>query len=331
MNQKTYLEIRKNLSFKKEHYFLIEHLFMDLLLVGAFAFTVRSPSIALYLISQPLLALFFFRSFGLMHDAVHNSVSPHKKINTLVGYIYGSFCFLPFEAWKDIHMKHHTWASNIDRDPTYSLVKNYNPNNFLGNGLKNIIWKSWLPILGALQYFVFWKHNYTLITHLRQKKISITPTIMSIVTSFVIYNLFYISIGNISLAKSVIPAIFIYLVMVEVINFPHHLGLPVYNGNDRLRYKDQYKVSRSCMYPRWFSRFVLKNFNYHSEHHLYPDLPWYHLDKAHSLLKTESQLNTNFIKGNQWIIENRKVNLNELLTPEVSKKNDGKTISTSAA
>src|SRR2546423_1704170 len=60
------------------------------------------------------LAVFYFRSFSLMHEAVHGSITPRRRWNDWIGLVYGVFCFLPFEHWRDIHLLHHQWAGNVE-------------------------------------------------------------------------------------------------------------------------------------------------------------------------------------------------------------------------
>jgi fatty acid desaturase len=48
---------------------------------------------------------------------------------------------------------------------------------------------------------------------------------------------------------------------------------------------EQAHSTRSCYYPRGISEFLVLNFNFHIEHHLFPTLPWYRLRRARALVK----------------------------------------------
>jgi fatty acid desaturase len=96
-----------------------------------------------------------------------------------------------------------------------------------------------------------------------------------------------------------------YLYMVEVINFPHHLGVVQYGGERRFPVYDQLQFARSCVYPKWFAHNVLLNFNLHAEHHLLPSYPWYQLDEIHALLSENGHL-PNASRGNEWILRQRR-------------------------
>jgi fatty acid desaturase len=107
----------------------------------------------------------------------------------------------------------------------------------------------------------------------------------------------------------------IYLAMVEVINLPHHLRLPRLPGEGKLSLWNQHQVSRTCVYSSWFSSFVLLNFNYHAEHHMFPTLPWYELPKAHALVQKAQPKGYYLCNGHEWIRENRQKNLKEVFAP----------------
>src|SRR5690606_35780940 len=118
--------------------------------------------------------------------------------------------------------------------------------------------------------------KYSLIK--KKRKLS---TLVPWLNSYLVPAFIYIALykAGIITPMSVLPGLFLYLVMVEVINFPHHLELPQYEGEHKLKVWDQFLISRSCHYPKWFSHFVLNNFNLHAEHHLFPQAPWYMLDE----------------------------------------------------
>src|SRR5262249_24453129 len=97
-----------------------------------------------------------FRCFALMHDAVHGSLTKNEFVNDFIGIIAGSFCFLPFLPRRKIHLKHHFWAGNIEKDPTMKIVKDFSRRPDQKRYLLDFAWRSWLPILALMQHLVFW-------------------------------------------------------------------------------------------------------------------------------------------------------------------------------
>ena len=306
---KAIRHIRLKLNFNKELKHLYRHLFEDIGLLSVSAYALFSGSGILYLLSQAGFSIFFFRSFGMMHECVHKNVSSKEVVNSIIGLIYGSICFLPFHNWRAIHLQHHLWAGNIDRDPTMKLVKSIPLMSKDKVNKLNAFWKLWLPYLALLQHVVFWKESL----RLYKEKPGNIGLLFSMVGPF----LMLLGISVISLQSpylGLLPSVFTYLVMVEVVNFPHHLGMPYLRGNKRISYLEQYKVSRSCHYHPVLSRFIFMNFNYHTEHHLYPNLPWHQLPSL--VQHTQQTLDSNkynYDEGHSWIIRARAQDIKDVL------------------
>ena len=116
--------------------------------------------------------------------------------------------------------------------------------------------------------------------------------------------------------------VLLYMCLVEAINLPHHAGIYIeeITPEAHLPIWDQYKVSRSCQYHPLIQKFVVLHFNYHAEHHLFPDLPWHQLDKAHKLLGDSEIKHELKVIGNSWMSQKRKESFGEFIRPHSEKK-----------
>ena len=103
------------------------------------------------------MPLFWFRSFAQMHEAVHSQCAVNLKLNFVLGLFWGAFCFLPFVSWREIHLLHHRWAGNVHKDPTLAILRQYNYYSLGRRGVLRWVWRAWVPFLGFLQHFVFWR------------------------------------------------------------------------------------------------------------------------------------------------------------------------------
>jgi fatty acid desaturase len=112
-------------------------------------------------------------------------------------------------------------------------------------------------------------------------------------------------------------------VLVEFVNLPHHLELPTYRGDTRLAPLEQHRIARSGIYPKWFSRGVLLNFNLHLEHHLFPTLPWHELENARRLVRPALGPLYNETFGSQWLRRHRKFPIDALLAPRPEEQARG--------
>lgn len=307
MKRSDYIAIRNKFQFRKNEWSLVLHIVKDLILVASLIFFWNQPH--LKFIAFPFLSVLIARSFSLMHDASHGSISRFKWINTVAGAFYGGVGLVPFEQWKASHLKHHLWSGNVEKDPVMALLIAYPK---MGRGLKAVLnfgWKHWIPTLSMAQHTVFWILS---VRNLKESEKSIT-NIMSALSPLA----FWIGLSAFTPSGFVpfviIPAIFFYLIGTEIINLPHHVQLITLKGDDQLKAWDQYKSARSCIYPEWIAKNIVLNFNYHVEHHMFPDAPWYYLDSIHQ--ETKAALGNDLISDPYlaWILRNRKRALGEVL------------------
>jgi fatty acid desaturase len=110
-----------------------------------------------------------------------------------------------------------------------------------------------------------------------------------------------------------VPGVLLYFLFVEIVNLPHHLALSHHHGQSRIAIWNQHENSRSCSYPRWLSNFIFLNFNYHIEHHLYPDLPWFYLEELQTRVSVALGSDYHFDPMFQWIISNRRIAFDSII------------------
>ncbi|MDZ4676585.1 MAG: fatty acid desaturase [Oligoflexia bacterium] len=307
--QEQIRQLSANLDFKPEANKVLSHLLFNAVVFSLAVLLIKQGSTICYFLAQAFWPILFFRNFTLMHDAVHGAVSKSKSFNNSMGYIAGALCFLPYWPWKQVHLQHHYWAGNIDQDPTMKIIKNFNPEAHTLVAVLQFFWRSWIPLLAFMQHIVFWSAGFKSIVKSSKKDFSCNMYSygMPLIIYFAIYK--GLGLGFLDIA----PGLAIYLVMVEVINFPHHLQLPQNRGNKLLPIWRQYEVTRSCSYPKWFSYLIINNFNYHVEHHLFPILPWYRLHLVRPLLKNIVGRSYNESIRGEWILQSRKQSMSKVL------------------
>ena len=114
------------------------------------------------------------------------------------------------------------------------------------------------------------------------------------------------------------PSIVIYLVGVELVNFPHHLDMPTVgsqSAKNRLYVWEQQAATRSCRYPGILSELLVLNFNLHTEHHLFPALPWFRLKQVRKLIKPALTPGYNEVHGIGWNWAMRTGDLDHIVEP----------------
>ena len=310
MDKATYWKIRKELDLRPDGWALIRHFAIDFGLLALCVLASQAPSwLSGQFVCIPLISIWMFRGFSLMHDAVHRAVSKNRLTNDLVGIVAGVFCLLPYEPWKVIHLEHHHWSGNIEKDPVMALVRSFEkwPKAFRVSS--TLLWKVWMPVLAIFQYGVFWFFCVKTLLSRKPVPISVASIVSPLLVWTALFALLPVQVG----LSLLLPGVVLYLIAVEVVNFPHHLGLEYSEGETKWSVWDQHRTARTCLYPRWMARWVVLNFNYHIEHHMFPDVPWYHLDKIHMAVRPLLGHQYNTDPQFEWIQVNRKRSLDQIL------------------
>lgn len=311
MNKNTYVEIRKKLDFGKSRTELADYFVFDLFLYGVIGSLFQLNSIAT-LLAVPLICVLMFRNFSLMHEASHGGLLKNKVARNFVGLVSGIACFLPYELWKKSHLKHHFWAGNYEQDPVLMIIKKYPTSSVLSKKLFDFFWRTGIPFAGLSQNIVFWINA----------AVDWVGNIRSIKSWFFfwvpisVWSLLVIQLSGMQLL-TLFAGFYAYCKLVEIVNFPHHVGLYLNElGENHLPCSEQDEISRTCLYHPVFERLVLLNFNYHTEHHLYPDLPWHELAHAHGLLAASDAKSKMNVVSQSWIHEQQKKSFREFLFPD---------------
>ena len=307
LTRQQYAVINQQLSFRSNPLAAVATVLIDALLLMFAFWLLRLGSVPGYLLSQIIIAIFFFHNFSLLHECGHGNGFSNKTINTFFGHYASVFCFLPYFPWKYIHQEHHKWSGALDKDPTLKEVRKIRETNKL-SPLVDFAWRTWIPILGLLQHTVFWLYPMKLLMDKQMpwsKRWRTTLSVALLPTSYFLLAKGlpgYLNFRNFGLA------ILIYLVLVEVVNLPHHSDLPGYyleKAGTKLPVWEQWKVTRSCYYPKFISEFIILNFNFHIEHHLFPSLLWYRLRRARELVRPLLGAEYNESQTIHWALKNR--------------------------
>ncbi|MES2801067.1 MAG: fatty acid desaturase [Bdellovibrionota bacterium] len=307
MNKITYKNLRQKLNFKFQRHFFWKQIAFDFTLLASM-FGLFQTSYAI--INVFLIPIFMFRQFSILHEAVHGLSHPSSKTNQVIGIISGAFCLTPYAVWKVAHLKHHYWTGNLEQDPTFSIIKSYEQSSSFKKRLIQSTWKSGVPLLAALQHLGFW------IYCLKGKK-SLENTLSLIVP----LTTYIIAFSQLNLINVVIcfVGVGLYFRIYEDMIVPQHFGM--YSDDDASHHPaawDQQDITRTWYLAPALEKHVVLNMNYHTEHHLFPDLPWHQLDRAHKLLLQEKE-NINLVTQN-WMQSQRQRPFAEVIVPIPSRK-----------
>lgn len=307
MNKLSYKNIRQNLNFDFQTRYLNRQigtdLFMLMTIIGLFQ-TALAP------LNIFIIPLFMFRQFSILHEAVHGLSHPSAKINQVFGVTAGVLCLTPFTVWKMAHLKHHYWTGNLEQDPTFAILKTFDQSSPFKKKLIESTWRLGFPFLAALQHLVFWVYG---LKNMKSFEIAV-----SLIAPTAFYGLLFSQLNWLNLSITAV-GVLIYFRIYEDMIIPQHVGL--YSDDKPDHHPpawEQIQITRSwCLNPI-IEKHIVLNMNYHTEHHLFPDLPWHQLEKAHKLLQVENELNV--VSFFEWMKLQRQRPFAEVITPVPGRK-----------
>jgi fatty acid desaturase len=319
MNKADYFAIKNQISFDKPLWITLALIVIDLGILATALYFLTLGSLPAFIAAQFLLTLFYFHNFGILHEAGHGNVHHDRWINTVIGHYSSMFCFMPYFPWKLIHQEHHVWAGNIDKDPTMANLKKMREQKKV-SWLVNFAWRSWIPLAALLQHFVFWLYPLTMWETGKMNMKSFLQSLFSVGLIASFYYLAFTLFPNVVNLQNLWPSLIMYLMVTELVNLPHHVNLPTFHTSEKrnkLHPWEQNVTTRSCHYPYGLSALFTLNFSYHTEHHFFPNLPWYRLPHLRSILKPKLAGDYNEVIGIGWNLANRSRDANDIVLPEI--------------
>jgi len=292
---------------------------VDIALAACAIHLLHIHTLPTFLLSQILLTLFYFHNFALLHECGHGNVHAKRWINNVIGHYASIFCFMPFFPWKLIHQQHHLYTGNIDLDPTMKALREMREKGKISL-LIRVCWQRWIPMAALTQHFVFWFYPLTLWKEKKMVRETFLQSAFSVGLLAAVYiALFHFFPDTINLGNLWLSFV-LYLVMTEMVNLPHHVMLPSFHTSkerNKLHPWEQNITTRSCYYAFGLSELLTLNFNLHTEHHFFPNLPWYRLRKLRHLLKPSLGDEYNEVTGIRWNLSNRSRDISDVLLPEL--------------
>ena len=262
-----------------------------------------SSSTWLWLVGQLFLSIAFIQWFAILHEAGHKTMFRSRWLNRWICYIAGFFALIPGDCWRLVHAKHHYWTGWQDLDVTTETLV---PRQLRGTErlVINLCWRLWIPLFASLYRW----NNYWNLPRLR--KILQRPRQRRLVTiNIAAYLLAYVTIliavGPSTMITTVGLGLLLSFSLQDLLILSQHTHIPMkLSEGAKVRPftpNQQEAFTRSLIFPTWFARLILLNFDAHGLHHMLPRIPGYHL---HQLQARET---LNCIRWWKWILAAKSV------------------------
>jgi fatty acid desaturase len=210
----------------------------------------------------------------LMHEAAHYRLSPDRRRNEILGEILLAWPILvTLHGYRDHHFTHHR-ELNTARDPDWT--RKLSDPFFAFPKTRRVFW---LDVLKALVGIRFLAEARAV---LRSNGLRNVPWRLMVARLA-----FYLAVvgaltgaghGRWLLEYWLVPLVTSFAFFVFVRSVAEHHG-------GSMEYSHAYNHSRHVD-PLWWERYLLAPYSVgsHLDHHLYPSVPWYHLNELHGLL-----------------------------------------------
>ena len=214
---------------------------------------------------------------GLFHDAGHYAIFKSKKLNGLIGHLFGATIAAGFSSWKIKHNLHHAYPNQEGADPDVDLpLLSFTRERFTAKkGVAKLLRRYQKYIYYPLGILVVFTVRDTAIRYFRKNfkpKMTweVVIFILGLFAWFVLpFLLFPLSKAFIVLAI-VNATVGVYLFNVFA---PNHKGMPMLAHNVKLSFLEHQVITTRNIYGHWLTDFVYMGLNYQIEHHLFPNCP----------------------------------------------------------
>lgn len=260
-----------------------------LIIACAFLVWLAIPNWFLMIPAMILLGFTYVTMFAAMHECVHRTAFASKAPNEVFGWIAGLLSFYNFTYYRYYHTWHHRYTQDLEKDPELMDPK---PKNMF----------QYLVEISAIPYWFFrpltffrlatgQTRKYPFVPENARRKIAISASCqlgvyLALITSIALgypYAWYFFFLPCL-LAQPLLRAILL----------AEHTGCAnEENGLTNTR-------TTLASFP---VRLLMWNMPYHTEHHLYPSIPFHRLPQAHVELKEKlAHLAPSYIAANRTII-----------------------------
>ncbi|GKV03508.1 hypothetical protein SLEP1_g15797 [Rubroshorea leprosula] len=238
----------------------------------------------LYWVAQGTM---FWALFVLGHDCGHGSFSDNGTLNIIVGHILHSSILVPYHGWRISHKTHHQNHGHVEKDESWVPLPE---KIYRSLEIKTRILRFTLPLpLFAFPLYLWYRspgkegslfNPYSDLFSPKERKLVMISTACWGLVTFLLGYLCFLT-GPIQMLKLYSVPHLIFIAWLDGVTYLHHHGyeqkLPWYRGEEW-----NYLRGGLTTVDRDYGLFnnIHHDIGTHVIHHLFPQIPHYHLVEA---------------------------------------------------
>jgi len=233
------------------------------------AIITRVPFLPLWLVVQGLLLVSLFH---LLHECVHDTVFKLRWLNRFVAHVCGFILFLPAIWFRHFHHAHHRYTQQADKDPELSSEKPTSLWQWLVHVSGLMVWRAAFSLLLRALYQPvrepYLKQQY-------QKSARLEMLIMLV--GYMVLLVLSVGLGTTVLLYVWLIPLLLGQPFLRLYLLAEHTGCD--EGSNMLA---NTRTVLTNPIVRWFTW----NMPFHTEHHVYPSVPFHQLPRLHRLMQS---------------------------------------------
>jgi omega-3 fatty acid desaturase (delta-15 desaturase) len=267
----------------------LSYFFLDVAIVtGLYAIAHTLDSWFFWPIFWVVQGTMFWALFVVGHDCGHRSFSQYKWLNDLIGHLAHTPILVPFHGWRISHRTHHNNTGSIDTDESWYPVAE--------SQYREMTWyEKWLRfdlVLLLYPLYLFKRSPGKQGSHFLPNSPLFRPsekwdvitsticwTLMIGLLSFLTYQW-----GFLWLLKYYLGPYIVFVIWLDLVTFLHHTDpdIPWYRGKDWYFLKG---ALSTIDHDYGFINPIHHNIGTHVAHHIFLNMPHYHLKTATEAIK----------------------------------------------
>lgn len=230
----------------------------------------------------------FWALFVVGHDCGHGSFSNHKWLNNLVGHLCHTPILVPYHGWRISHRTHHANTGNVDTDESWYPVtfSKYNQMPWYEKLIRFNLFLLAYPI------YLFKRSPGRKGSHFLPDSPLFRPSERNdVLTSTFMLILMLIGLGFVAyqwgwvaLVKYYVGPYLVFVIWLDLVTYLHHTeaDIPWYRGEDWYYLKGALStIDRDY----GFINSIHHDIGTHVAHHIFSNMPHYHLKEATEAIK----------------------------------------------